>query len=71
MTWPGQPVKGSTTRVFYNHVYDNNFPNPAPPESFQGGLPPGIGILLLGVSDHVIRKNYIAGNDLSWAAATN
>jgi len=59
-----------------NHVYDNNLPNPAPPTSFQGALPPGIGILVLGVSDHVIAKNTVEGNDfvgigvLGWCAAT-
>lgn len=46
-----------------NNVYDNNLPNPAPPGSLQGGLPLGGGILLIGVSDHVIAKNTVEGND--------
>jgi hypothetical protein len=60
-----------------NNVYDNNLPNPAPPGSFQGGLPPGVGILLLGVSNHVIEKNTVVGNDfagiavLGWCTATS
>jgi hypothetical protein len=29
----------------YNYIHDNNLPNPAPPESFQAGVPPGIGVL--------------------------
>ncbi len=60
-----------------NEIYDNNLPNPAPPQSFQAGLPHGGGVLLLGVSDHVIRKNTIEGNDfygigvLGWCTATS
>lgn len=46
-----------------NNIYDNNLPNPAPPNSFQAGLPLGGGILLLGVSDNVIGKNRIENND--------
>jgi hypothetical protein len=48
-----------------NHIHDNNlFPNPAPPGSFQAGLPPGAGVLLLGVSDHVVSKNLVENNGL-------
>ena len=60
-----------------NNIYDNNLPNPAPPNSFQAGLPRGGGILLLGVSDHVIGKNEIENNDfygigvLGWCTATS
>ncbi len=60
-----------------NHIYNNNLPNPAPPASFQAGVPPGVGILLLGVSDHVIAWNRIEGNDfvgigvLGWCTATS
>ncbi len=46
-----------------NDVYDNNLPNPAPPNSLQAGLPLGGGILLIGVSDHVIGKNSVENND--------
>jgi hypothetical protein len=46
-----------------NNVYDNNLPNSAPPNSLQAGLPLGGGILLIGVSDHVIAKNTVEGND--------
>jgi hypothetical protein len=62
--------------IEHNNVYDNNLPNPAPPTSFQGGLPPGVGIVLLGVSNHVIAKNTVENNDfvgigvLGWCTAT-
>jgi nitrous oxidase accessory protein NosD len=63
--------------IEHNNVYDNNLPNPAPPGSFQGGLPPGVGVLLLGVSDTVIAKNTVENNDfagiaiLGWCTATS
>jgi hypothetical protein len=62
--------------IEHNYIHDNNLPNPAPPASFQGGLPPGIGILLLGVSNHVIAKNTVENNDfvgigvVGWCTAT-
>ena len=58
-----------------NDVRDNNLTNPAVPGTFQSELPSGIGILLLGVSDHVIAKNTVAGNKfvgigvLGWCTA--
>ena len=61
-----------------NHIHDNNlFPNPAPLGSFQAGLPPGAGVLLLGVSDHVVSKNVVENNGLvgiavlGWCTAVN
>lgn len=48
-----------------NEIYDNNLPNPSPPGSFQEGLIPGFGVLILGVSDHVVAKNDIYGNDFA------
>ncbi len=60
----------------YNYILNNNLLNPAPPGTFQAGLLPGYGVLLLGVSGHEIRRNYIAGNDaagaavLGWCTAT-
>ena len=59
-----------------NHIYNNNESGLAPPGSFQAGLPPGVGVLLLGVSDHVIGKNDVENNDfagiavLGWCTAT-
>jgi hypothetical protein len=60
-----------------NDVRNNNRPNDAPPGSFQRNLPPGIGILLSGVSDHVIAKNTVEDNSfvgigvLGWCTANN
>ena len=59
-----------------NDIYDNNRPNMAVPGTFQSILPPGVGVLALGVSDHVIAKNNIEDNDfvgigvLGWCTAT-
>jgi hypothetical protein len=61
--------------IEHNNVYSNNLPNPAPVTSFQGALPAGIGILLLGISNHVIASNTVADNDfvgigvLGWCTA--
>jgi Right handed beta helix region len=49
--------------VVGNHVYNNNEPNSAPPGTMSAGLPPGGGILVLGV-DHVnVQRNKIENND--------
>ncbi len=71
---PPKPVMKNWV-IEQNHVYDNNLPNPAVPGTFQSFLPPGIGILLAGVSDHVVAKNTVSGNDfvgiavLGWCTA--
>ena len=74
---PPKPVMKNWV-IEQNHVYDNNlFPNPAPPGSFQSALPPGIGILVAGVSDHVISKNVVEDNNfvgiamLGWCTAND
>jgi parallel beta-helix repeat protein len=73
---PTKPVMEDWV-IAFNDIYDNNLPNPAPITSFQGGLPPGIGVLLLGVSDHTIAVNKVEGNDfvgigvLGWCTATS
>lgn len=62
--------------IEHNDVFDNNAPNAAPPGSFQSALPPGAGILVLGVSNHVIAKNRVENNGfvgigvLGWCTAT-
>ena len=59
-----------------NEIYNNNRPNIASPTSYQGQLPPGAGILLLGVSNHTVRHNEIEGHGLTgiavmgWCTAT-
>jgi hypothetical protein len=74
---PPRPEMGNWV-VEHNNVYDNNlFPNPAPEGSFQGALPPGVGILVMGVSDNVVAKNTVENNDfvgigvLGWCTATS
>ncbi|MEP4487129.1 MAG: right-handed parallel beta-helix repeat-containing protein [Halioglobus sp.] len=63
--------------IEHNDIRENNLPNPADPGSFQGGLPPGYGVLLLGVSDHVVAKNDVSDNNgagigiLGWCTATS
>ena len=47
-----------------NDIHDNNAVGLAFPGSFQEGLPPGVGILLLGVSNHEITDNKVGNNDL-------
>lgn len=73
---PPRPVMANWV-IVGNHIYNNNLPNPAPPESFQAGVPQGVGVLMLGVSDHVVAGNFIEGNDfvgiglLGWCTATS
>lgn len=59
-----------------NDIFNNNRPNMAPPGTFQAALPPGGGVLALGVSDHTIRDNRIDDHGLTgvalmgWCSAT-
>jgi parallel beta-helix repeat protein len=46
-----------------NHIHDNNKPNTARPGSILSFIPPGIGILYLGVDDSLISGNRVTGND--------
>jgi hypothetical protein len=60
-----------------NDIYDNNRANEAPEGTFQSILPPGIGVLLLGVSDHVVARNNVEDNNfvgigvLGWCTAVD
>ena len=73
---PPKPVMEDWV-ITANHIHDNNLPNPAPVGSFQAGVPPGVGVLMLGVSGHTIAFNRIDGNDfvgigvLGWCTATS
>jgi parallel beta-helix repeat protein len=73
---PPLPVMANWV-VEHNDVRDNNRPNAAVPGTFQSALPSGIGILLTGVSDHVIAKNTVEDNDfvgiavLGWCTANS
>jgi hypothetical protein len=63
--------------IEHNDVRDNNRANDAPDGSFQSALPPGIGILVAGVSDYTIAKNRVEGNGfvgiavLGWCTAND
>lgn len=71
---PPLPVMANWV-IEQNSIRDNNRPNNAPPGSFQSELPAGVGVLMLGVSDHVVSKNTISGNEflgigmLGWCTA--
>ncbi len=59
-----------------NDIHDNNGIGLAFPGSFQEGLPPGVGVLLLGVSVNEITGNTVSNNGLigigvlGWCSAT-
>ena len=71
---PPLPVMANWV-IEHNDVRDNNRLNEAVPGTFQSFLPHGIGILLLGVSDHVVAKNTVEANGfvgigvLGWCTA--
>lgn len=71
---PPLPVMANW-KILNNNIYDNNRENDAPPGSFQSELPPGVGILMLGVSDHQVSWNSVSGNEfiglgmLGWCTA--
>jgi hypothetical protein len=73
---PPLPVMANWV-IEHNDVRDNNRPNEAVPGTFQSALPPGIGILVAGVSDHVVAKNTVADNNfvgiavLGWCTANS
>mmetsp|Transcript_13879 Transcript_13879/g.30126 ORF Transcript_13879/g.30126 Transcript_13879/m.30126 type:complete len:415 (-) Transcript_13879:370-1614(-) len=51
-----------------NRIHNNNLPNPAPVGSFSSYLPSGIGVLVVGVSDNLIERNAIQGNNYAGIA---
>lgn len=57
--------RGSAKRITIrkNRIYDNNKPNTATPGSILSFVPPGIGILHVGVDDSRIERNRIERND--------
>ncbi len=58
-------VNGSASRytIRDNWVHDNNRPNTAREGAILSTVPPGTGILHLGVDDSVIEGNLVEGND--------
>ena len=73
---PPKPVMANWV-IEHNVIRDNNRPNAAVPGSFQSELPPGIGILVAGVSGHSILKNNVEDNGfvgiavLGWCTAND
>jgi parallel beta-helix repeat protein len=77
---PPLPVMANWV-ITQNDIYNNNgvgidgLPIEAPEGTFQADLPPGVGVLALGVSDHIISNNHVADNDyvgigvLGWCTA--
>ena len=60
--WPYEDL--GNWYIVNNHVHDNNFPNPAQPGSSEtAALPPGIGILVLGVDNVDVQQNRIENNN--------
>ena len=61
---PLQPLeRNGFWHILNNYVHDNNAENPAPPESIVEELPPGIGIMIMGVDNIDIQNNRIENND--------
>ncbi len=58
--WPAGPY--GDWHVVNNDVHDNNFPNPTSGGE-TGALPPGIGVLLLGVDNVHLQNNRVEGNN--------
>lgn len=54
-----------------NVIVRNNRPNNATPGSVLATVPPGMGILHLGVDDSEISRNYVAENDFIGLAVVN
>jgi hypothetical protein len=60
---PLEPIeRNGDWTVTGNHVYDNNEPNTAPPGGMSAALPPGGGILVLGVDRVTVSKNLVENN---------
>jgi parallel beta-helix repeat protein len=56
--------------IINNNVYNNNLPNPVS-GGLVGALPPGIGVLLIGVDRVTLRRNTIQGNTLAGLVVTD
>lgn len=62
MDIPDGMVIGNWT-LSKNHIYNNNRANSAPPASLSGSLPPGGGVLVLGIDGLTADSNLIENND--------
>jgi len=60
---PGRQIKtAADILVSGNTVYDNNRPNFADPEDLVAAVPPGTGILIVGVDSVMAEANTVTGN---------
>ncbi|HSQ01270.1 MAG TPA: right-handed parallel beta-helix repeat-containing protein [Candidatus Dormibacteraeota bacterium] len=60
---PLQPIsENGDWLISGNYVHHNNLPNSAPPGSMSAALPPGGGILVLGVDRVTVRNNRVENN---------
>jgi parallel beta-helix repeat protein len=61
------PIRGSSKRLTIkdNYIHDNNRVNTANDDSILGTVPPGIGILHVGIDDSVIANNRVENNNFS------
>lgn len=69
---PNLPVKGGRqTRVYANHVYNNNLKNFSTEGSIINLVPDGLGIFIMANSEVEIFNNQIIDNHLSGVAITH
>jgi parallel beta-helix repeat protein len=54
-----------------NKIHDNNKPNTARPGSILSFIPPGLGVLYLGVDESLISGNHIENNDFVGIAVSD
>jgi parallel beta-helix repeat protein len=54
-----------------NYIHDNNKPNTARPGSILSFIPPGLGVLYLGVDGSLISRNWVENNDFVGIAVSD
>jgi len=63
---PGKVLKeAKRNHLHHNWVLHNNTPNFGDPNSIVGGLPYGLGILVMGADDTLVENNWVRGNHSS------
>ena len=63
---PGKVLKqAKRNRIQRNWVANNNTANFGDPDSIVGGLPHGVGILVMGADDTLVENNWVRGNHSS------
>lgn len=59
---PGLSTYGHTTKVYKNHLHDNNHENFAAPGNVVASIPPGTGMLILATHNLEMSDNEISNN---------